>query len=257
MTYEQIQQVLVDAETRRVPIGPVSDLIEGGLTLEAAHAICEANMAKRYQAGERLVGYKVGFTNIAVRERMGLPDSTYGYLTDRMVLPNDSECNMNELIAPKIECEICFRLGRDLVAGATIEQVLDATDAVAAAYEICDARIRDWKCPYPDFFADNGFSARIVPGDTWLPVKSIDLLEEAVTLKQNGAQLANGVGRNALGHPANAVAWLASKLAARGQVLRAGQLVMTGTLTPILPIERGSLYTASYTNLGTLSMRFV
>ena len=62
-----------------------------------------------------------------------------------------------------------------------------------------------------------------------------------MTLKQNGAQLANGVGRNALGHPANAVAWLASKLAARGQVLRAGQLVMTGTLTPILPIERGSL----------------
>lgn len=257
MAFEHIEQVLIDAEARRTPVGPVSDLVEGGLSLDAAHAICEANMAKRYEAGEELVGYKVGFTNIPVREKMGLPDSTYGCLTDRMVLSNGGELDMGELIAPKIECEIVFRLGRDVGAGATIEQVLEATDSVAAAYEICDARIADWKCPYPDFLADNGFSARIVPGDIWLPVSSFDLLEEAVTLRQDGAELARGQGRNAMGHPASAVAWLANKLAERGQVLRAGQLVMTGTLTPILPIERGSSYTAEYSRLGELSMRFI
>ena len=257
MAHEQIQQVLIDAEAQRVPVGPVSDLAEGGLSLDAAHEICEANMAKRYKAGEELVGYKVGFTNIPVREKMGLPDSTYGYLTDQMVLSNRGELDMGELIAPRIECEIVFRLGRDIGAQATIEQVLEATDSVAAAYEICDARIRDWKCPYPDFLADNGFSARIVPGDIWLPVSNFDLLEEAVTLKQDGAELAQGQGRNAMGNPASAVAWLANKLAERGQVLSAGQLVMTGTLTPILPIERGSLYTAEYSSLGELSMRFV
>lgn len=257
MTYEQIQQVLIDAEAQRVPVGPVSDLVDGGLSLDAAHEICEATMAKRYAAGEELVGYKVGFTNIPVREQMGLPDSTYGYLTNRMVLANGAELDMGELIAPKIECEIVFRLGQDLGPGATIEQVLDATESVAAAYEICDARIRDWKCPYPDFLADNGFSARIVPGDIWLPVTSLDLLEEAVTLKQDGVEIAQGQGRNAMGHPAKAVAWLATKLFERGQVLRAGQLVMTGTLTPILPIDRGSAYTADYSELGTLSMRFI
>ncbi|MHB9032536.1 MAG: 2-keto-4-pentenoate hydratase [Anaerolineae bacterium] len=257
MAYENIQQVLIDAERNRVAVGPVSDLVEGGLTLEAAHNICENNMAKRYLAGEKLVGYKVGFTNIAVREKMGLPDSTYGYLTNQMVLLNGGEFNLRELIAPKLECEICFRLGHDLGAGATIEQVLAATNAVVAAYEICDARIIDWKCPYPDFFADNGFSARIVLGDTWLPVSKLDLLNETVTLVQDEEQIAQGKGQNALGHPAKAVAWLAGKLAERGQALRAGQLVMTGTLTPILPIQAGAAYTAMYTTLGTLRKKFV
>lgn len=257
MAYEQIQQILIDAEAWCEPVGPVSDLVEGGLSLDAAHGICEANMAKRYEDGEKLVGYKVGFTNIPVREQMGLPDSTYGHITDRMVVQNHSELNMRELIAPKIECEICFRLGRDLGEGATLEEVLEATEAVAAAYEICDARIRDWKCPYPDFLADNGFSARIVPGDIWLPLSGLDVLEEAVTLKQDGRQLSQGQGRNAMGHPANAVVWLANKLGQRGQTLHAGQLVMTGTLTPILPIDRGSLYTAKYTNLGELELRFL
>lgn len=257
MAYESIQQILIDAETQRIPVDPVSELVEGGLTLDAAHEICEANMAKRYQAGEKLVGFKVGFTNIPVREKMGLPDSTYGYLTDRMVLANHGELDMGELIAPKIECEIVFRLGRDLGAGASIEDVLEATDSVAAAFEVCDARIRDWNVPYSNYLADNGFSARIVPGDTWLPVSSLDLLEEAVTLKQDGKEIAQGQGRNAMGHPASAVAWLANKLAARGQMLRAGQMVMTGTLTPILPIERGSEYTAEYSSLGELSMRFI
>ncbi|MCE5259907.1 MAG: fumarylacetoacetate hydrolase family protein [Chloroflexi bacterium] len=257
MTYEQIQQVLVEAEMNRVPVGPVSDLVEGGLSLEAAYTICENNMAKRYLAGEKLVGYKVGFTNIAVREKMGLPDSTYGYLTDRMVLVNGGEFNIRELIAPKLECEICFRLRRELGAGATIEQVLAATSAVVAAYEICDARIRDWKCPYPDFFADNGFSARIVLGDTWLPVSKLNLLQETVTLEQDQERIAEGKGVNALGHPAKAVAWLADKLAERGQSLHAGQLIMTGTLTPILPIRSGSQYTAFYSSLGILTKKFI
>lgn len=257
MTYEMIQQVLIDAELNRIPVGPVSDLVEGGLTLEAAHTICENNMAKRYLAGEKLVGYKVGFTNIAVREQMGLPDSTYGYLTDRMVLMNGGEFNIHELIAPKLECEICFRLRKSVHPGASIDEVLAATSAVVAAYEICDARIRDWKCPYPDFFADNGFSARIVLGDTWLPVNQLDLLEETVTLEKDLVPIAQGKGANALGHPANAVAWLANKLAERGQSLRAGQLIMTGTLTPILPIQAGSTYTATYTHLGVLTKKFV
>ncbi|NLG26932.1 MAG: hypothetical protein GX557_03425, partial [Chloroflexi bacterium] len=114
MSLEKQQQLLIDAEARRVAIGPVSDTVPGGLTLEQAHAICEANIQRRLDAGEWLVGYKVGFTNLAVRDKMGLPDSTYGYLLDSMLRFNGSTLAMDELIAPKIECEICFRLGQDL-----------------------------------------------------------------------------------------------------------------------------------------------
>ena len=79
---DRIAAVLRDAEASRTAVGPVSDLVEGGLSLDMAHDVCESNIARREAAGERIVGYKVGFTNIAVRDKMGLPDSTYGYLME-------------------------------------------------------------------------------------------------------------------------------------------------------------------------------
>jgi len=255
---ERVGDVLVQAERDRAAVGPASDLVPGGLSLDLAHAICERNLALRLEAGERIAGFKVGFTNIAVRENMGLPDSTYGYLLNGMVLPSGGALAMDEFVAPKIETEICFRLGKDLAGpDLTIDQVLDATDAVSASFEICDARIRDWKCPYPDFFADNGFSARIVLSGRWVPVREVDLLGETVALRQDGEQIAEGRGEMALGHPANAVAWLADKLAQRGRSLKAGMVVMTGTLTPILPIERGASYVGSFATLGSVEKTFV
>jgi len=257
MTLEKARTILKRAEAERQAIGPVSDLFEGGLTLDQAHDICEASIAERIAAGDPLRGFKVGFTNIPVRDKMGLPDSTYGYLLESMVLPSGGTLAMSELIAPRIECEICFRLAKPLSGkGLSIEQVLDATNAVAAALEICDARIRDWKCPYPDFFADNGFSARIVLEGSWHDVRDVDLLGESVVLSQDGVQIAEGRGEMAMGHPANAVSWLAGKLADRGKGLEAGQLVMTGTLTPILTIEADSTYEAAFSTLGTVTKAF-
>jgi 2-keto-4-pentenoate hydratase len=255
---DRLGNVLVEAERARTPIGPVSDLVDGGLTLDLAHGICERNVSQRLAAGEHGAGFKVGFTNIPVREKMGLPDSTYGYLMDSMVLTSGGALLMDEFVAPKIETEICFRLGRDLVGGGlSIEDVLEATDAVSASFEICDARIRDWKCPYPDFFADNGFSARIVLSGRWMPVGEVDLLNETVALLKDGERIAEGRGEMALGHPANAVSWLARRLAERGRGLSAGMVVMTGTLTPITPIERGSTYTGAFSTLGSVTKTFV
>ena len=256
---EQIAQVLREAEASGVAVGPVSDLVDGGLTLSLAHDVCESNLARREGAGEAIVGFKVGFTNIVVRDKMGLPDSTYGYLFDSMVLESGGDLKMDEMIAPKIESEICVRLSADLVGpGVTARDVLAASDAVRGSFEICDARIVDWKCPYPDFFADNGFSARIVLGEAdWVPIGEVDLLNESVVLSKDGEPLAEGRGEMALGGPANAVAWLVNKLADRGRSLSAGMIVMTGTLTPITPIERGSTYVATFSTLGKVEKTFV
>lgn len=257
MDFEREREILARAEANRKPVGPISDLFPEGLSLDDAYAICEGAIEKRLQSGEKLAGYKVGFTNVPVREKMGLPDSTYGYILDTMVLKSGAEVKMDAVIAPKIECEICFRLGKDLTGeGLGVEDVLTATEGVSASFEICDSRIKDWKCPYPDFFADNGFSCRVVLPDNWQPVSGIDLLHESVTLEKDGQKLAEGIGESAMGHPAKAVAWLAGKLAARGKGLKAGQFVMTGTLTPILPIEKGS-YRARFSTLGEVSIAFV
>jgi 2-keto-4-pentenoate hydratase len=258
MAFEKEMQILVDAEKARKPIGPVSDLVSGGLSLDDAHRICERNIEKRVKAGEKMAGFKIGFTNLAVREKMGLPDSTYGYLMDSMLLKSGVKVAMSGLIAPKIECEICFKLKQGLKGkGLSAEQVLAATEAVCASFEICDARIKDWKCPYNDFFADNGFSARVVLSGKWVPVAGFDFLNEKVVLTQDGKELAQGTGALAMGHPAKAVAWLAGSLAARGKGLEAGQIVMTGTLTPILPIEKGATYVAKFSTLGEVTASFL
>lgn len=259
MKHQKILESLQKAEKTRAAIGPVSDMVPGGLTLDEAKAIAEEGIRQRLEKGERMAGYKVGFTNIAVRQKMGLPGSTYGYILDTMVLKSGDICRMDELIAPKIETEICFRLKKRLSSSdLTVEKVMKATEGVRPAFEICDARIKDWKCPYPDFFADNGFSARIVlGGDGWTNAKDIDLRELQDSLYKNGEKIAEGKGSNALDHPANAVIWLAQELAKRGRIIDAGELVMTGTLTPILPVSRNDKYRATFSQLGEVTVTFV
>jgi 2-keto-4-pentenoate hydratase len=251
-------ELLAVAERKRKPVGPISDQVPGGLPLDAAHAICEGNIQRRLDGGEALAGFKVGFTNIAVRDKMGLPDSTYGYLLNSMVLRDGESLDMAQFIEPKIECEICFRLGHDLIGrGLTVEEVLNATAGVSASFEICDSRIKNWKCPYPDFLADNGFAARVALSGRWQSAEGFDFLNEKVVLTQNGRDVAEGTGVLAMGHPAKAVAWLAGKLNERGKGLKAGQIIMTGTLTPILPIEQGSTYVARFSTLGEIRVTFV
>jgi 2-keto-4-pentenoate hydratase len=251
---ERVAQVLREAEAATTAVGPVSDSLAGGLTLESAHLVCEANVARREAAGETIAGFKIGFANVALREMTGLPDSTYGYLMHGMVLETGAVIGADELIAPRIETEICLRLGRDLAGpGTTAADVLDSTDGVRASFEICDARIRDWKCPYPDIFADNSFSGRIVLGGAgWLPLDAMDLLNETVVLAKDGVPLAEGRGELAMGNPAHAVAWLANMLVERGRGLKAGMIIMTGSLTAITPMQRGSVYRGTFSTLGVV-----
>lgn len=255
---ERLADVLLQAQRERTAIAPLSSLVPGGLDLELGHAVCERNVATRLQGGEVLAGFKVGFTNLAARERLGLPDSMYGYILDSMVVTSGGELRMEDFLAPRIETEICFRLGKELRGSdLTVDDVLDATEAVTASFEICDARIRGWQCPYPDFFADNGFAARIVVSDRWVPVSEVDLPAETVGLRKDGELIAEGAGEMSFGHPARAVAWLVGSLSARGRSLTPGTLVMSGTLTPMLPIVQGASYVGSFSTLGLVEMTFV
>ncbi len=257
MDFEREIQILAQSEKERKPVGPISDLVSGELSLDDAHRICEGGIQRRLDAGENLAGYKVGFTNIPAREKMGWPDSMYGYIMDSMVMKTGAVVSINKLITPKIECEICFKLGQDLSGkGISVEDVMGATEGVCASFEICDSRISGWSCPFPDIFADNGFAARIILADNWYPVRDIDLQAETVILELNGKKIAEGKGVSAMGHPANAVSWLVDKLADRGRGLKAGQVVMTGTLTPIIPIEEGAGYAANFSSMGDINVKF-
>ncbi|MFJ8113700.1 2-keto-4-pentenoate hydratase [Streptomyces sp. NPDC096132] len=245
------------AEHHVQPIDPLSALMPG-LDPADAYAVQQSNIARRLADGATVVGHKVGLTSAAMRELLGVDEPDHGHLLDDMVHRDGAPVLAARYCAPRVEPEICFRLARPLRGpGVGVEDVLDATEAVAPALEIVDSRIRDWKITLADTVADNASSAGLVCG-SWTPLaQAPDLAAVTADLMVNGERVATGAGREVLGHPAAAVAWLANTLAAFGTTLRPGQVVLPGALTTAPFVSSGHKAEARFSGLGAVSVIFV
>jgi 2-keto-4-pentenoate hydratase len=251
-TRGQAERLLVALDTR-VPIEPVRDAVHG-LTLDDAYEIQRHLIDLRLAAGARRVGRKVGLTSKAMQEMLGVDQPDFGVLLDTMVVPAASGFEAASLIAPRAEPEIGFVLSAPLEGNAVdANDVLDATASVCAAIEIIDSRIAEWRIGIEDTVADNASSALVVLGEMH-PLNGIDLAAERVTISV-GATSERGDGAAVLGHPAEAVAWLARTLWHHGECLEAGDVVLPGAMTRALPFAAGDMIQASFTTLGELSVR--
>lgn len=247
-------QDLEAAERSGHPVEPLSDRFPN-LGTDDAYAIQSHGRALRLRAGGRIVGHKIGLTSKAMQEMVGVAEPDYGYLLDGMVLEDGADVAVHTLIAPRVEGEIAFRLGRTLVGTeVTIEEVLEATEAVAPALEVIDSRIADWRITITDTIADNASSARAVIGEFRSPGK-LDLPTLAMRMDVDGTTV-EGRGDAVLGHPAIAVAWLARALDAQGEALEAGEIVLSGALARALPVGPGSHARAEIDGLGTVTASF-
>jgi 2-keto-4-pentenoate hydratase len=160
----------------------------------------------------------------------------------------------SKTLQPKAEAEIAFILSSDLPDPlVTREQVAQSVGEVMAAIEIVDSRIADWKITFADTVADNGSSAFYVLGSARKPLAGLDLWTCGMALEVNGEVAALGAGAACLGHPLNAATWLARTLAARGETLRKGDVVLTGALGPMVTIKPGDFVQASIGGLGQAS----
>lgn len=249
-----IALTLDTAERERTAIRPLTETFSE-ISVADAYAIQAAWLARK--SGARLVGRKVGLTAKAMQEQLGVDEPDFGFLLSQMLVANDGSIRRSELILPRVEPEIAFYLSSDLQGpGITQTDVLAATHGVAPALEIVDSRIADWKIKLQDTIADNGSSARAVIG-TELPIGDIDLAAVAVTLQRNGATVGEGVGAAVLGHPAEAVAWLANALAVFGEGLRTGDVVLPGAMCASVFANAGETFEARYTaGLGRVGVRF-
>jgi 2-oxopent-4-enoate hydratase len=228
------------------------------MTLVDAYAVQLAYVAARTAAGARVAGHKVGCTNPVIQELFHIDQPDYGHLLDDMLLPDGAAISMRGLIQPRVEPEIAFVLREPLRGpGVTPTRVLLATAGVVPCFEIIDSRIRDWQIKFVDTVADNGSSARCVLGDRVVGVDGLDLRLLGVVLERNGEVVATGAGAAALGHPAAAVAWLANTLAARGQFLDRGHVVLPGALTTAPVAKAGDVFQASFAGLGSVRCRFM
>jgi len=227
------------------------------LTIDDAYAIQQRMVARRLEQGERVVGKKIGVTSQVVQQMLDVHQPDFGILLSGMHYKDGSAIPMDTLIQPRAEGEIVFYLKHELRGpGISAEQVLAATDSVAACFEIVDSRIQDWKIRIQDTVADNASCGVFVIGKERVAPAALDLASCEMVIEKNGEVVATGVGAAALGHPANAVAWLANELGARGIALNAGEPILSGSLAPLIPVTAGDALTVRIGGIGTCSVSF-
>jgi 2-keto-4-pentenoate hydratase len=248
---------LIVAEQRCVPIEPITSLYPH-LTEADAYHVQMAVIATKVERGDKVIGRKVGATSQTIQQLLRIDEPIYGTLFETNRVANDQTISLSQLIHPRVECEIAFLLGENLVGpGIAVTDVLAATQAVMASLEINDPRTREWKIGSSEAIADNGVAARFALGEQRLPVEDLDLANTTVVLKKNGEEVASATGAAVLGDPARAVAWLANKLAEHHQSLKTGEIVLPGSMTPIYPVGAGDRVEAEFDALGSVSVRFV
>jgi len=244
------------AEAERAALEPIS-VICPDLTMDEAYRVQMAIVAKKLETGERLAGKKVGATNEAIQKAMMIPEPIYGHLFESQQISSGTTVSLSRLIHPKVECEIAFILERDLSGpGATAEEAIEAARSVAASIEINDSRTRGWQIGTREVIADNGVAARFILGEKVFDARDLDLREVGVVMEKNGEEVARSTGAAILGNPVESVAWLANKVAEHDGGLRAGEVVLAGSMTPMTPVGREDLIEASFDDLGKVSVRF-
>ena len=246
------------ARVDRQPIEPLTDQTPN-LSIEDAYRISLGVLNRRLADGETVIGKKIGLTSRAVQKMLKVDQPDFGFLTDAMVrYTGDALNTRRDLIQPKAEGEIAFRLSRNLNGpGITAAQVLDATDSLAVCFEIVDSRIVDWRIRIQDTVADNASCGLIVLGHTWVLPDSVDLTTCRMVVEHNDKKVATGMGAEALGSPAHCVAWLANTLSDLGTPLRAGEIILSGSLVPLLPVQAGDHLRVSLEGMGEAQVRFV
>ncbi|WP_431024922.1 fumarylacetoacetate hydrolase family protein [Halomonas sp. H5] len=230
-----------------------------GLTIDDAYRISLNLLRHREAAGERLIGKKIGVTSRAVQEMLDVHQPDFGFLTDRMLYADGAEVSLAQagLIQPRAEGEIAFMLRDDLQGpGITRDEVLEATAWVAPCFEIVDSRIDDWKIRIQDTVADNASCGIFVIGETRVAPRDLDLAAARMTIHKNDAFCTEGTGAAVQGHPAEAVAWLANTLGAYGLPLKAGEIILSGALAPLLPVTAGDRFHLTIDGLGSSRIAF-
>jgi 2-keto-4-pentenoate hydratase len=163
----------------------------------------------------------------------------------------------SKVLQPRAEAEVAFVMCADVLdPAATVETVTASIAHAVAAIEIVDSRIADWKISFADTVADNGSSAFYVLGSNPKPLDGLDLWTCGMALEVNGEVASLGAGVACLGHPLNAVTWLARTLAERGEGLRSGDIVLSGALGPMVAIAPGDHVKASIGGLGSCSFAY-
>lgn len=250
---QELYRALIERHT-------VPPLRSRGVMLEVddAYAISRAFLEKRLDAGERVIGKKIGVTSKAVQDMLGVHQPDFGFLTHSMQVESGATVRIAEkLIQPRAEGEIALILGSALKGpGVTPAEVLAATAAIAPCFEIVDSRIAGWDIRIVDTVADNASCGVFVLGSARADPRAHDLAALPLKVWKNGQPLSSGFGSAVQGSPLASVAWLANTLGAYGVSLEAGEVILSGSLVPLEPARPGDRFTLELIGVGGAEIAF-
>ena len=262
-TIQQLARQLYDARKQRTPLRHFSKQ-HPGMTVDDGYAIQRAWVALELADGRCIKGRKIGLTSRAMQMASQIDEPDYAPLMDDMFFAAGSDIPAARFIAPRVEVELAFILGKPLKGpGVTLFDVLSATEYVTPAIEIIDARIeqfdRDTRQMRKvfDTISDFAANAGIVLGGRPVRPMDHDLRWVGAMLFKNGVIEETGLAAAVLNHPANGVAWLANKIAPHGEGLEAGQVILAGSFTRPTGAAAGDSFHVDYGPLGAVAFRFV
>lgn len=235
---------------------PVRDLL-GSTDIALAYRVQNQINANRVARGSTIIGRKVGLTSAAVQNQLGVNQPDFGVLFDDMQCSDGGTVPMTRLLQPRAEAEIAFILSTDLSAGnLDVDQVRAAVAFAVPALEIVDSRVRNWNIEITDTVADNASSGMFVLGANRMTLDEFVPRDVAMTLTVDGHDVSAGTGADCLGDPIAALAWLARTACAVGSPLRAGDVVLSGALGPMVAVGSGRTVRAELSCLGNVSATF-
>jgi 2-oxo-hept-3-ene-1,7-dioate hydratase len=233
------------------------------MTVADGYAIQREWVRLELNDGRTIRGRKIGLTSRAMQQASQITEPDYAPLMDDMFFEQGSDLPFDRFIAPRVEVELAFVLGRSLRGpGVTLFDVLSATEYVTPAVEIIDARIeqfdRETKAMRKvyDTISDFAANAGIVTGGRPVRPTEVDLRWVGAMLYRNGVIEETGLAAAVLNHPATGVAWLANKIAAHDEQLDAGNIVLAGSFTRPATAARGDCFHVDYGTLGSIAFRF-
>lgn len=245
--------VLVAAERDRRATGQFS-ADDPELDVATAYRAQRAFIQSKLDAGEQLVGYKLGLTSRNKQQAMGVDSPLYGRVTSGMLSTYGEPVRFDRFIHPRVESEIAFLLARDVQAPATVTSVLAATDVVFGAVDVLDSRYEGFQFTLTDVVADNASAGAFYLGPIARRPDELDLRLLGCVVRVDGEVVMTAAGAAVMGHPAASVAWLANQLAVEGERLEAGQLVFSGGVTAPVPVVPGGSVTFEFDGLGVIEV---
>jgi len=245
----------IKARTESRPHTPPSE--QGrGLELAEAYRLQDLLREALLARGERLAGWKAAFTTPAAQAANQLAEPGCAFLLASGVLASGAEIPFARFSGLAVEAEVAFVMKRDLAGpGVTAPRALLAVEGALPALELIDFR-HSGKAVGTDVIADGVYAKAIVLGGALTPMTGIDLALEGLVYEQSGTVVGTATAAEVLGTPLNSLAWIANHLGARGLGLRAGDVVMTGSVSKVLQPRAGDIVRATYTRLGSVSVRF-